>query len=70
MPKFLVPITRDTTETTMVDVVADNPRHAVSLALDEVYQTPQDFDFTPDDCSGGDPYFAGGSDLESVEEVL
>ena len=69
MPKFIVPITRDCTETTNVDVEAVNVEEAVDKALAEVEQSPQDFDFVLDDGSGADaPYFAGDDDYESVEE--
>lgn len=67
MPKYLVPITRDVTETTYVDVEASSPLEARELALSEVVDAPYNFDFILDDCSGGDPYFAGGDDLEAIE---
>lgn len=66
--KFTVPITRDTTETTMVDVEAATALEARDKALLEVQQYPERFEFTPDDCTGGEPYFAGDDDLESIEE--
>ena len=71
MPKFLVPITRDCTETTMVDVVAKNAEAARDAALAEAIQSPENFDWTHDDCSGNqsEPYFAGGIDVDEIEEI-
>lgn len=70
MPKFLVPVTRDCTETTVVDVEAETVEKAVALAVGEVRQRHWEFSFTPDDGSGfEDPYFAGDDDYEAVEEV-
>jgi hypothetical protein len=68
MPNFLVPITRATTETTMVDVEADTALEARDIALGEVQQFPGDFDWTLDEGNvNSDPYFAGGDDLEAIE---
>jgi hypothetical protein len=70
MPKFLVPITRDITETTMVDVEAATALEARDKAFDEVTQFPQDFDFVVDDGNvGSDPYYAGDDDLEAIEQI-
>jgi hypothetical protein len=71
MPKFLVPITRDITETTWVDVEAASALEARDKALDEVLADPYNFNFTVDDGQlGGEPYFAGDDDLESIEEEV
>ncbi len=71
MPKFIVPITRNCTETTNVDVEADTVEEAVEKALDEVRDDSTAFDFVYDDGSGGcdDPYFAGDDDYDAVECV-
>lgn len=68
MPKFTVPITRDCTETTMVDVIAENATGARDLALVEAVRTPEAFEWVADECSGNqaEPYFAGGDDLEAI----
>jgi hypothetical protein len=58
MPKFNVLVTRDTTESTVVDVEADDAEQAKENALHEARLSPENFDWTPDDCMGGEPYLA------------
>jgi hypothetical protein len=71
MPKYLVPVTREATETTMVDVSARSRREAVDKAVAEASAKPWEFDWVADDNSGdqSDPYFAGDDDFESVEKI-
>lgn len=69
MPKFFVTVTRDTTESTTVDIVADSAAEAERLALEEATASPHNFDWAPDECSGGDPYIpAPGESAEIAEE--
>lgn len=58
MPKFNVTITRDTTESTTVDVEAPDAAVARHLALEEALTAPSNFDWVQDDCSGGEAYLA------------
>lgn len=69
--KYLVPITRDCTETTNIDVEANSPEEARDKALEEANESPGNFDWTADECSGNqaDPYFAGDDDLDAIEET-
>lgn len=52
MPKFNVIVTRDCTESTVVDVEAIDAAHAKELALAEAMSSPHDFEWKPDDFSG------------------
>lgn len=56
--RYFVTITRDTTESTRVDVEASSPEEARRLALDEANSDPNAFDWVQDDAFGGDPYLA------------
>ena len=58
MPKFNVTVTRDTTESTVVDVEADDIEHAKALALAEAHDEPGKFTWVEDDCVAGEPYLA------------
>lgn len=71
MPKFNVPVTRECTQTTMVDVEAANVEEAVAKAVEEASSEHYNFEWTLDDNSGdsNEPYFAGDDDYESVEEA-
>ena len=69
--RYNVPITRDCTETTIVDVEADSPEEARDKALAEAEASPEEFEWTADECSGNqaEPYFAGDDDLDAIEEI-
>lgn len=73
MPKFIVPITRDCTETTTWTVEADSPEEAVELALEKVGQFGQTgmMLWERDDCTNLERhvYFAGDTDYSAVEEL-
>ena len=70
MPKFLVPITRDVTETATIEVNANSAHDARDIALFQVTRAPHDYQWEPDDGNvGSDPYFAGDDDLEAIEEI-
>lgn len=62
MAKFNILITRDVTESTSVDVEADSLAEAIGKALHEARAAPHEFDWTRDDCMGGEPYHAGGDE--------
>lgn len=66
MPNFIVPVTRDVTETANVEVVAATPERAAQIALTRFYTDRNSLKFELDDCVGGEPYIA---DLDSIEEV-
>lgn len=67
--KFNVTVTRDTTESTTVDVEADSAEEAEAKALDEANQDANAFDWVADDCSGGDPYIGDpGNAAEEAEQ--
>lgn len=56
MPKFTVFITRDTTESAIMEVVAANALEARGIAYERSNEWPQ-LEWAPDDGgSGGDPY--------------
>lgn len=69
--KYRIPITRDCTETTWVDVEAVDAKAARDAALEEASQSPEAFEWVADDCSGGqsEPYFAGDDDLDAIEQA-
>lgn len=58
MAKFNVMVTRDVTESAWVDVEAGGIEEAKAKALEEASNAPGNFDWAPDDFSGGDPYLA------------
>lgn len=62
MAKFIILITRDVTESTRVDVEAETQTEAIAKALREAREAPHEFDWTRDDCIGGEPYHAGGDE--------
>lgn len=64
--RYRVIVTRDTTESTVVDVEASSPEEANTKALAEARDYPGRFDWTPDDGVAGDPYLG---DPDGVEEV-
>lgn len=68
--KYSVPITRDCTETTNIDVEADSPEDARDKALAEAGESPHDFEWVADECSGNqaEPYFSGDDDLLKGEK--
>lgn len=66
MPKFNVLVTRDTTESTVIDVVAATKEVAEEAALKEARDHPQRFTWTGDDTLLCDPYVA---DPQAIEEV-
>lgn len=63
MNRYLVPVTRNCTETTHVDVEASSVEEAMEKALVEASRKPWDFDWVYDDGSGGgdEPYIADDS---------
>jgi hypothetical protein len=72
MPKFIVPVTRDVTETALVEVVAENRETAVAEALAVVTMAETYIpEWERDDCTNleREVYFAGGDDYSAVEEV-
>lgn len=70
MPKYLVPVTRNCTETTNVDVEAANAEEAMEKALDEVRENEGNFNWVYDDGSGGgdEPYIADDNP-DNIEEI-
>lgn len=70
MPKFNIPVTRDCTETTMVDVEAATVEDAIHEALVEANDEPWKFDWTHDDNSGDQNVaeFVGDPDEIEPEE--
>lgn len=63
MAKFRCTVTRDTTESTTVEVEATTVEEANIKAHTEVNRAPWEFEFTPDDCCSTqcyipDPYYA------------
>lgn len=56
MPKFFVTVTRDTTESTIVDVEAPTKHEAIAKALAEARDNPGAFDWEADECVAGEPY--------------
>lgn len=70
MPKYNVLVTRDCTESTTVDVEADDPEEAKEKALNEALYRGHLFDWTPDDGSGGGdtPYLADEDECCTLAE--
>lgn len=65
MPKFSVIVTRDTTESTVVEIVADSPQKAESLAITYSQDNPHlewVQDYTPN--ASSDHYTNGAEEIE------
>lgn len=71
MPKFIVPITRDCTETTAWTVEADTVEEAVREALYKVRCYEHLLTWERDDCTNLERhvYFAGDTDYSAVTHV-
>lgn len=69
MAKFNVLVTRDCTESTIVDVEADSPEEARELALEEARNAAANFDWTRDECSEDAPYLADPDQCVENENV-
>lgn len=76
MAKFNILITRDVTESTIVDVDAETYADAVAAALSEASRAAHEFDWTRDDCMGGEPYctddvgFIPGELLVAIDDMI
>lgn len=69
MARYYVTVTRDCTETTVVDVEADGPDEAEANALDEAGSHPSRFDWVRDECSEGEAYIPAPGNSATTEDT-
>ena len=62
-------VTRDITESTVVEIEAESAEAAEAAALESVMDSPCDFRWTPDDGVAGDPYIGAPSEAQEIEEA-
>lgn len=69
-PTYRVPITRDVTETTYIEVQSETPETAVRAALNHARCCPHLLTWDIDEGNVNEkPYFAGMTDYSAVEDV-
>ena len=64
MPRYSIIITRDVTESTVVEVEVESPEQAASAALEKLFESADaEWDLDEGSCNKGDSYVTGVDEL-------